>query len=127
MSDLSPSFDSLPDEDSPVLWDSSEREAAQLITLRRKRTKLDRAKFLEDQQNAYEAVGGYDRLVYEFNKNFSKYYFRLAGNLTPIQKQEVDLNWQIHPALAKSALDEMPKDLTNVIEGSYEQLDQGSD
>lgn len=96
------------DEQLPIiqeLWDPEIARETRERLRGRTSSKVNKQKNLEGVQRAFEAAGGMDRLAYEFNANFKEYMFKFGHRLLPDEKQELDVNFTIHPAIPRSPLD----------------------
>lgn len=110
-------MDVAPDLRITTIWDEGiQRDIQAKVGRPLRDRKVNKERVVEDLQHAYLAVGGAERLAHEANQDFKWFAnkFMKPGILLPNEKTEVDVNYQILPAIPRSPLDGEYTDVTTI-------------
>jgi hypothetical protein len=104
-----------PDLYPATVWDPEQiRDIRRKVGSPSRGGKIQKDAFEEDLVHAYRALGGVERLIAEGHSDYKWFANRFLkpGILLPDEKIAVDLNYQILPAIPRSALDGEYTDVT---------------
>jgi hypothetical protein len=87
------------------LWDPEQAAQVRQKIGAVKPTKVDRQNNLEKLSGVHDSIGSWARLAHVANEDPKWFYGRWLDRLLPNEKQELDVNVHIHPALPRSTLD----------------------
>lgn len=101
------------DEQLPVvseIWDQNLADQVRAKigpSLRGSKAKINKEHYLQDVHGTFFAIGGHARLAHEANAKPRWFYdkYLRPGILLPDQHETLDVNFHIHPALARTPLD----------------------